>query len=152
MIRIQKNRFNYAKEVDYFSNKNKFSGAVCSFLGKVRKESMSKTIKSIFIEHYEKMTVHQLNNIVKIAKENWKIDDYLIMHRYGKINIGENIVLILVASQHRNDSLRSVEYIIDWLKVKATFWKKELTNKGYFWVSQKKDDIIRARKHNFKIN
>ena len=150
MIRIQKNRFNYAKEVDYFSNKNKFSGAVCSFLGKVRKESMSKTIKSIFIEHYDKMTVHQLNNIVKIVKRNWKIDDYLIMHRYGKINIGENIVLILVASQHRNDSLESVEYIIDWLKVKAPFWKNETFEDGTFWVPQKKEDIKKIAKYKLK--
>tara|TARA_B100001057_G_scaffold130988_1_gene130099 strand:- start:392 stop:847 length:456 start_codon:yes stop_codon:yes gene_type:complete len=150
MIRIQKNRFNYAKEVDYFSNKNKFSGAVCSFLGKVRKESMSKTIKSIFIEHYEKMTVHQLNNIVKITRENWKIDDYLIIHRYGKINIGDNIVLILVASQHRNDSLKSVEYIIDWLKVKAPFWKKETLEDGSYWVSQKDKDIKKMVKYKLK--
>ena len=150
MIRIQKNRFNYAKEVNNFSNKNKFSGAVCSFLGKVRKESMSKTIKSIFIEHYEKMTVHQLNNIVKIAKENWKIDDYLIIHRYGKINIGENIVLILVASQHRNDSLKSVEYLIDWLKVKAPFWKKEILEDDTFWVPQKVEDIKKIAKYKLK--
>tara|TARA_A100001015_G_C14833924_1_gene649721 strand:+ start:156 stop:611 length:456 start_codon:yes stop_codon:yes gene_type:complete len=150
MIRIQKNKFNYAKEVDCFSNKNKFSGAVCSFLGKVRNESMSKTIKSIFIEHYKEMAVHQIKNIIKIAERNWKIDDYLIIHRYGKINIGENIVLILVASQHRNDSLRSVEYIIDWLKVKAPFWKKETSEDSTFWVPQKNVDIKKIAKYKLK--
>ena len=150
MIRVQKKRFNYAREVDCFSNNNKFSGAVCSFLGKVRKESMSKKIKSIFIEHYQKMTVHQLENIVKVVKKNWKIDDCLIIHRYGKIDIGENIVLILVASQHRNESLRSVEYIIDWLKVKAPFWKKEILDDNTSWVPQKDEDIKKLEKYKLK--
>lgn len=98
------------------------------------------------------MTKVQLTQLMESVKKKWVIDDYLIIHRFGKVDIGENIVLVLVASKHRKDSIESVEFIIDWLKVKATFWKKELTNKGYFWVSQKKDDIIRARKHNFKIN
>ena len=150
MIRIQKDKFNFAKELDYFSEKNKFSGSICSFLGKVRKVSMQKKIKSIFIEHYEEMTFYQLKEIIKGVKKNWKINDYLIIHRHGEIDIGENIVLILVASQHRSESLKSLEYIIDWLKVKATFWKKEISEGNTSWVSQNDEDKKKIKKYELK--
>ncbi len=93
------------------------------------------------------MTRIQLLKCIKKAKEKWAINDLLIIHRFGKIRIGENIVLILTASDHRKDSIESLEYIIDWLKVKATFWKKEKTTNGDFWLSQKNEDIKRSKKY-----
>ena len=151
IIKIQKNKINFAREIKQFSKKNQYSGAVSSFLGKARKFSEEREIKHLYIENYQKMNEFQLKQIVKIVKKHWKIDDCLIIHRFGKILVGEDIVLILVASKHRKDSIESIEYIIDWLKIKATFWKKEVTKDGEFWVNQKKSDILKAKKHNFSI-
>ena len=148
MIFIQKKPFDYARELDIFSKKNKFSGAISSFLGKVRDVSDLKKIEAIFIEHYEKMTRYQLSRIVMEAKINWNIDDIIIIHRFGRLKIGENIVFIAVASKHREESLKSVEFIINWLKVKATFWKKEIYKNHTLWVNQKKSDIDKVKKNN----
>ena len=148
MIVIQKKPFNYAKELDIFSKKNKLSGAISSFLGKVRNFSNLQKIDAIFIEHYEKMTKFQLSRIIEEAKAKWDIDDIIIIHRFGRLKIGENIVLIAVASKHREESLKSVEFIINWLKIKATFWKKEISNDNTTWVKQKKSDIDKVKKYN----
>ena len=86
------------------------------------------------------MTKYQLKIIINDVKKKYFIDDYLIIHRFGKINVGDNIVLILVASEHRKDSLGATEDIINWLKIRATFWKKENTDKGEFWLDQKLED------------
>ena len=146
MIKIQEKKFDYAEESKKFSKKNISSGSISSFLGKVRKESPNGVIESIEIEHYKKMTKKEIKVIIDYVKNKWKIDDFLIIHRFGKIFVAENIVLILIASKHRKDSLESLEYVIDWLKVKATFWKKEITEKGEFWVDQKKSDIEKIKK------
>ena len=90
------------------------------------------------IEFYEKMARFQTYKIVKsIIKKN-KIDDYMILHRYGRLKPGENIVLILAASQHRKESLIFIERIIDWLKFKITFWKKENFFDHSVWVESEK--------------
>ena len=148
MILIQKKPFNYAKELDIFSKKNKLSGAISSFLGKVRNFSNLQQIDTIFIEHYEKMTRYQLSSIIEEAKIKWDIDDIMIIHRFGKLKIGENIVLIAVASKHRDESLKSVEFIINWVKVKAAFWKKEFYNDKTRWVKQKDSDNHKLTKYN----
>lgn len=147
MIVIQKKPFNYAKELDIFSKKNKFSGAISSFLGQVRNFSNSQKVDAIFIEHYEKMTRFQLSRIIKEAKARWEIDDIIIIHRFGKLKIGEKIVLIAVASKHREESLESIEFIINWLKIKATFWKKEINDDNTTWVKQKKSDTDKVKKY-----
>ena len=98
------------------------------------------------------MTEIKLKEIIEIAQKRWKIDDYFIIHRYGSIKASENIVLILVASQHRKDSIESLSFIIDWLKIKAPFWKKEISKDGELWIEQKKDDVLRAKRHNFNID
>ncbi|MDC3091141.1 molybdenum cofactor biosynthesis protein MoaE [Rickettsiales bacterium] len=147
MIKLQKKKIDYAEESRLFSKKNKSSGSISSFLGKVRKESVNGEIKSINIEYYKKMTKKEIKAIMDQVKNKWKIDDFLIIHRFGEILVADNIVLILIASRHRKDSLESIEYVIDWLKVKATFWKKEITKKGEFWVDQKKSDVNKSKSH-----
>ncbi len=146
MIYIQKQPFNSAKELDIFSKKNKFSGAISSFLGKVRNFSDFKKIEEVFIEHYEKMTKYQLSCIIAEAKNKWDIDDVIVIHRFGRLKVGENIVFIAVASKHREESINAVEFIINWLKVKATFWKKEICKNDSSWVKQKESDINKVKK------
>lgn len=94
------------------------------------------------------MTQYQLKKIINEVKKKYFIDDYLIIHRFGKIYAGNNIVLILVASKHRADGLGATKDIINWLKIRATFWKREITNKGEFWLEQSPEDLI-LDKQNF---
>ena len=130
-ITFQRKNFIESDFIKKFSLNNKDSGAIFSFIGKVRPINQNKTILSIDIELYEKMAM--------IQKKHF-IDDYLVIHRYGKVKPGENIVLIVVASKHRKESFRFGEGLMDWLKVKATFWKKENFADGSEWVNQKKTD------------
>ena len=86
------------------------------------------------------MAIFQTKKIIKNLKKKYNILDYLLIHRFGKIKPGENIILILVSSEHRKQSFGFSEELIDWLKVKATFWKKEHFSKNSKWVSQKESD------------
>tara|TARA_B100001027_G_scaffold195200_1_gene151431 strand:+ start:188 stop:535 length:348 start_codon:yes stop_codon:yes gene_type:complete len=110
-------------------------------LGKVRNKSKYGLVNFIEIENYKKMSFSQITNIALKAVEKWTLDDILVIHRYGKIAAGEDIVLILVASKHRKAGLNAIKFVINWLKIKATFWKKEITTNGEFWVEQSSDDL-----------
>lgn len=140
-ILIQKEKIDISEEFKVFSTSNKFAGSINVFLGKVRKKSKYGSVKYIEIENYEGMTDYQIEKISKKAKKIWNLEDILIIHRYGKINVGEEIVLILVASEHRKEGLEAIKYLINWLKIKATFWKKEITSNGDYWVDQSPEDL-----------
>ena len=126
--------------INKFSLNNKDSGAIFSFIGKARPKSQSNTVLSIDIELYEKMALVQIKKIINKLIKKYPIDDYFVIHRYGKVKPGENIVLIIVASKHRKESFRFGEGLMDWLKVKATFWKKENFADSSEWVNQKLTD------------
>ncbi|MEE2694893.1 MAG: molybdenum cofactor biosynthesis protein MoaE [Pseudomonadota bacterium] len=124
-IKFQKENFCIKEELANFSNSNKSSGSIMAFLGKVRPLNGNRKIESIDIEFYEKMALYQTKIIILKLLKKYSIKDYLIVHRYGNLIPGENIVLVLVASKHRKESFIFLESIIDWLKVKITFWKRE---------------------------
>jgi molybdopterin synthase catalytic subunit len=135
-IIFQKENFSVKKEIDSFSNSNRNSGSIMSFLGKVRPLNENREIKSIDIEFYEKMAFYQTKKIVFNLLKECSINDYTIIHRYGNLVPGENIVLVLVASKHRRESFIFLESIIDWLKKKITFWKKENYLTSSKWIEQ----------------
>ena len=139
-IIFQKKKFNVEKITREFSDNNLNAGSIFSFVGKVRPKNNNKQIKSIDIEFYEKMAIFQMEKIIKILKKKYPILDYLVIHRFGKLFPGENIVLILVASRHRKQSFKFTEELIDWLKIKITFWKKENYLKNSSWLDQKESD------------
>ena len=95
----------------------------------------------MFIECYKKMAESQIKIIANNAMKKWNLNDYKIIHRYGDLNVGEVIVIVMVSSQHRKDSLEATSYIIDWLKIKSPFWKKEIYNDSEKWVEQNKKDL-----------
>ena len=100
-----------------------------------------KTIQSMTLEHYPEMTKKTLEDICIKAKEKWTIIDLVVAHRYGPININDNIVFVGVASQHRKDAFEACEFIMDFLKTNATFWKKEHHADGKSsWVDSRKSD------------
>ena len=139
-IRIQSKGFNFEKEIKKFQ-KTKIDGAVVCFLGSVRDLDSEEELKKLEIEYYPKMAKKVLKETAKKAFDKWSLSQCLIIHRFGKLNVNEPIVLIITQTKHRKDAFRANEYIIDFLKINAPFWKKEHTNRKSYWVEQNKKDI-----------
>ena len=134
MIKIQKQDFNLNEEIEFLKSKNKNIGAVSTFIGYVRDINNDKKVTSIDLEVYEEMALKSLREISDQAKITWDIIDSLIIHRYGKLEINEKIVLVATSSIHRNDSINSCNYIMDYLKKDAPFWKKEFYTSNSSWL------------------
>lgn len=132
--------------------KNPNTGAVVSFIGYVR--NFTNTSKAaevdnesfMEIEHYPGMTEKSLMAIENQTRQKWKVSDIRIIHRYGKLEINEQIVLVAVSSEHRTEAFRACEYIIDYLKTDAPFWKKEFDGKVSHWVNLNLSDIDKKNK------
>ena len=121
-------------------------GAIVSFIGLVRDMNEGDTINTLTLEHYPEMTEKALLNIENEAKTRWDIIDSLIIHRVGKLKPLDQIVLVAVTSAHRGEAFHACEFIMDYLKTSAPFWKKEATNQGERWVEAKlADDDAKAR-------
>ena len=139
MIKIQKDKINITEQ-----NKKLFKkkiGAIVTFIGIARPRNRLGKIKFIEIEYYPKMTEKKIEEIKILATKKWKLNHCIIIHRYGKIKPGESIVYVGTAAQHRNNAFKGCEFIIDYLKVKAPFWKIEkLNNKKIFVKAKKKDE------------
>ena len=145
MIKVQENDFDVNLEIKKITSKNKNIGGVGSFIGIVR-DDYDKKLKSMTLEHYPIMTEKMLEKINLEAKNRWKLIDSIIIHSYGKLYPGDQIVLVAKFSQHRKDALEACEFLIDWLKTKAPFWKLEATNTGNKWVKEKNSDLEAVKK------
>ena len=145
MIKVQESDFEINIEINKITSKNKNIGGIGSFIGIVRSGEDQK-LTSMTLEHYPKMTKIMLEKINKEAQNRWNLIDSIIIHRYGKLFPGDQIVLVATFSQHRKDALESCEFLIDWLKTKAPFWKLEETNKGKIWIKEKNSDLIATSK------
>ena len=138
MIKIQKKDFNLDEEIENIKKKHSNIGAVSSFIGYVRDINNNKDVISIELEVYEKMAYKSLGNISIDAQKRWNLIDSLIIHRFGKLNINEKIVLVTTFAQHRNDSFQGCNFIMDYLKKDAPFWKKENYNENFSWIENTK--------------
>ena len=140
MIRIVNSDFH----IDdlYSSIKSNKNGAISIFVGTVRDDlfNESQIIESIFLECYEELAIKQLEEIRDLAIKKWKLNDCVIIHRVGKILLGDKIVLIITSSSHREEALRSNEFVIDQLKIKAAFWKFKEFGKDSKIIEAKKED------------
>ena len=145
MIKVQEEDFDVNLEIKKITSHNKNIGGVGSFIGIVRGND-DENLKSMTLEHYPIMTEKMLEKINSKAKNRWKLIDSLIIHRYGKLYPGDQIVLVATFSQHRKDALEACEFLIDWLKTKAPFWKLEETSIGKNWVKEKNSDLDAAKK------
>jgi molybdopterin synthase catalytic subunit len=134
-IRIQSEAFNIENEIKEIS-RSKLNGATVSFIGSVR-DLKSENLKNLEIEHFPKMAEKVLDKTAQYAFKNWNLSQCTIIHRYGKLKIADPIVLIITSSPHRKEAFKANEYIIDFLKTNAPFWKKENTEKRSYWVNQK---------------
>ena len=134
MIKIQKKNFKLEEEIEKIKKKHSDIGALTSFVGYVRDLNNNKDVKYLNLEVYEEMAFKELSKIENNALKKWSLIDTLIIHRYGKLNVNEKIVLVSCFSQHRKDSFNACEFIMDYLKKDAPFWKNEFYYKDDEWL------------------
>tara|TARA_Y100000590_G_scaffold424833_1_gene532192 strand:- start:11904 stop:12347 length:444 start_codon:yes stop_codon:yes gene_type:complete len=139
MISIRRKDFDIQKELDSIITKSGNDSALSIFIGKVRKE---KKLRYLNIDCYPEMAKYQIKQIADNANKRWKINKVRIIHRYGELHPGENIVTVITTANHRQDSLESNAYIMDYLKNCAPFWKKEIYEDHTEWVKQKSSDLL----------
>ncbi len=134
MIKIQKEDFNTDEEIYNIKRLHNNVGAVTSFIGYVRDNNNNQNVKSISLDVYKDMAFKQFEKIIIAANTKWNLIDSLIIHRFGKLNISEKIVLVVSFSEHRKDSFESCSFIMDYLKQDAPFWKNEFYEKNNEWL------------------
>lgn len=144
MIRVQTEDFDIGAEISRMTDGNTEIGGLASFVGLVRDYAGNEKISSMTLEHYPGMTEKQLEKLEAEARERWQLQDVLIIHRYGELMPGDRIVLVVTASGHREASLESCQFLIDWLKTKAPFWKLEDRESGAEWVDSRDEDTVAA--------
>lgn len=145
-VRVQREDFDVGAELAALSAGRRDIGGVASFVGLVRDTAGGAAVDAMTLEHYPGMTERMLSDIETEAKARWPLDATLIIHRYGRLEPGDRIVLVATASAHRQAALESCAFLIDWLKTKAPFWKLEDTEDGEKWVAAKaSDDEAAAR-------
>ncbi len=146
MIRIQQEPFDAGAELQALKAGKTNIGGTVMFLGTVRDLSEGAEIRAMTLEHYPGMTEKALAEIEQQAQRRWPLDASLIIHRHGRLEPGEDIVLVITASAHREAAFEACHFLIDWLKTKAPFWKLEENPHGAQWVAAKdSDDAAAAR-------
>lgn len=139
-VRIQTEDFDLSQEIKKLRAGDARVGAVATFVGTVRDRNDGSDVAAMTLEHYPGMTEKSLEEIIEKAKARWDIFDVLIIHRVGPLNIEDQIVLTAVTSAHRGEAFAACEYVMDYLKTLAPFWKKEDTPEGARWVDARLSD------------
>ena len=134
MIKVQKKDFDIEKEIKIIKDKYSNIGAVNSFIGYVRDLNQNKDVKYLELEVYQEMAIKELSKIREESVKKWDLIDCLVIHRFGKLYVNEKIVLVVCFSEHRNNSFEACKFIMNYLKKKAPFWKKEFYSKGSNWL------------------
>lgn len=137
---IQTEDFDLGSEIAQLRATNPQIGAVVSFVGTVRDMNDGTSVAQMELEHYPGMTEKALDDIVEQAKARWDIFNALVIHRVGALKPLDQIVLVAVTSAHRGEAFKACEFIIDYLKTQAPFWKKETTPQGARWVDARSAD------------
>ena len=145
-IRVQPQDFDIGAEIAALRAGNPRIGAIASFIGTVRDVNEGTGVATMTLEHYPGMTERALEDICAQARQRWDILDALVVHRHGDLAPGDQIVLVVVTSAHRGEAFAACEFIMDYLKTQAPFWKKERTPQGARWVEARDaDDQAAAR-------
>ncbi len=145
-VRVQTEDFDVGFEINQLRQSRPDIGAIVSFVGLVRDISDGDAVSQLTLEHYPGMTEKSLAAIIEQARVRWNIIEGLIVHRVGTLQPNDQIVLVVVCSAHRGDAFAACEFMMDYLKTEAPFWKKEVTPQGEHWVEAKSaDDAARER-------
>ena len=145
-IRVGEADFSLDEELTRVMRESPSAGGVASFVGLVRNKNDGSAVSRMTLEHYPGMTEKSLAKIAAAARERFHLVDVIVVHRVGELKVGDRIVLCLTSAEHRGDAFAGGEYIMDWLKTEAPFWKKEQTPDGERWVdARESDDKARER-------
>ena len=145
-IRVGEADFSLDEELSRIMRESPSAGGVASFVGLVRNKNDGAAVSRMTLEHYPGMTEKSLAKIAAAARERFHLVDVIVVHRVGELKVGDRIVLCLTSAEHRSDAFAGCEYIMDWLKTEAPFWKKEQTPDGERWVdARESDDKARER-------
>ena len=150
VVRVQSEDFDVAHEIAGLRACDARVGAVAAFIGLVRDVNDASAVSTLTLEHYPGMTEKALRGIVDEAKSRWNVYDAVVIHRVGKLKPADQIVLVAVSSAHRGEAFAACEFIMDYLKTRAPFWKKELTGDGTRWVEAREADDIAAERWRLK--
>lgn len=144
-VRVQVEDFDAGAEVDALVHGRTDVGAVVTFTGRVRAGSEGRPVTKILLEHYPGMTETEIERIEAEARARWQLAACLIIHRVGELARGDNIVLVATAAPHRHDAFAAAEFLMDFLKTSAPFWKKEWDPSiGGAWVEARESDSVAA--------
>lgn len=135
---VQEQPFDFALEANAFAKAQSVSGAVVTFTGIVR--DVEDGLQSMEIEHYPGMTEKALHEIAADAVSRWTLEDALVIHRHGQLFTGDMIMMVATAARHRKDAFEAAEFLMDYLKSRAPFWKREVTQSATNWVDAKDED------------
>lgn len=146
MVKVQTDDFDVAQVLADLRNNKPQVGAIVSFVGLVRDINDGADVSTLTLEHYPEMTEKALQRIVDEAKQRWDVMDAVVIHRVGTLLPTDQIVLVAISSAHRQAAFSACEFIMDYLKTQAPFWKKETNNQGARWVEARaSDDEAKAR-------
>ena len=138
-VKIQESAFDVGAEINTFSQRHTKIGAITTLTGIVR-DNDDETLKAMEIEHYPRMAEKAISEIVQTAVKRWSLGDALVIHRYGTLAPGEIIMMVATAAIHRTDAFQAAEFLMDYLKSRAPFWKKEITKEAVTWVPSRQND------------
>ena len=139
-VKVQREDFDPGAEIAKLHTGSSDIGAVVSFVGLVRGESHGERLTSMTLEHFPEMTERELRRIADEARARWTLNDVIIVHRIGELKPGERIVLVVTAAAHRHAAFEAAEFLMDYLKARAPFWKRELRASGEHWVEARGSD------------
>lgn len=145
-VRVQENDFDVGAELMVLRQADVHIGAIASFVGLVREMNDGVSVSEMTLEHYPGMTEKALAAIVLEAKQRWNIFDALVIHRVGRLLPNEQIVLVAVSGAHRAEVFAACEFMVDYLKTRAPFWKREVTSAGARWVDAREADAEAAER------
>ena len=138
-VRVQEAPFDFAAEADRFAAARTDLGAIVTFTGVVR-DLPDDPLQVMEIEHYPGMTEKAITAIATEAQDRWSLGDVLVIHRHGRLHPGDRIMMVATAARHRADAFAAAEFLMDYLKSRAPFWKKEISDGGAGWVAAKDED------------
>lgn len=145
-IRVGEADFSLDAEIDRVRRESPRAGGIASFVGVVRDRNDGERVTRMTLEHYPGMTERSLLRIAEQARARFGLIDVIVVHRVGPLEVGDRIVLCLVSAEHRGAAFEGCEYIMDWLKTEAPFWKRERTDSGERWVdARESDEAAKAR-------
>ena len=144
-VQVQDQDFDIAAEIKELCGERTDIGAIVTFTGLVRDFHGNDKVQKMTLEHFPGMAEKQLEQICHTAAERWPLQGGTVIHRYGPLLPGDQIVLVVILSAHREAAFKAAEFIMDWLKTNAPFWKKEQTSKGTHWVEAKDADLIKTK-------